>query len=139
MGLSCPSVALPGFGVYALAQGCIVTAYWCVFRLGSAIVGPPYAALAVLLMVGISPFTVPSPDFGPPILTMALWAIVLLNYWRAIAEGNRRAWYALGAAAAAALAVGLGIEAHASSRRSSFPDGVRGSGSPVRSNCLGIL
>jgi hypothetical protein len=88
------------FGVYALAQVCIVTAYWCVFRLGSAIVGPPYAVLAVLLMVGISPFTVPSPDFGPPILTMALWAIVLLSYWRAIVEGDRRAWYALGAAAA---------------------------------------
>jgi len=88
------------FGVYVLAQVCIVTAYWCVFKLGSAIVGPPYAVLAVLLMVGISPFTVPSPDFGPPILTMALWAIVLLSYWRAIAEGNRRAWYAFGAAMA---------------------------------------
>jgi len=27
----------------------------------------------------ISLFTVPSPDFGPPILTMALWAMVLLH------------------------------------------------------------
>jgi hypothetical protein len=88
------------FGVYALSQAGIVTAYWCVFRLGSAIVGAPYAVLAVLLMVGISPFTVPSPDFGPPILTMALWAIALLSYWRAIAEGDRRAWYVLCAAAA---------------------------------------
>lgn len=88
------------FGVYALSQLCIVTAYWCVFRLGSAIVGPPQATLAVLLMVGISPFTVPSPDFGPPLLAMALWAAVLLGYWRAVADGDRRAWYALGAAAA---------------------------------------
>jgi hypothetical protein len=96
------------FGVYALAQACIVTTYWCVFRLGSAILGPPYAALAVLLMVGISPFTVPSPDFGPPILTMALWAIVLLSYWRAVAEGNRRAWYALAAAAALILVTSEG-------------------------------
>jgi hypothetical protein len=96
------------FGVYALAQVCIVATYWCVFRLGSAIVGPPYAALAVLLMVGISPFTVPSPDFGPPILTMALWAIVLLSYWRAVAEGNRRAWYALAAAAALILVTSEG-------------------------------
>jgi hypothetical protein len=88
------------FGVYALSQICIVTTYWCAFRLGSAVVGAPQAALAVLLMVGISPFTVPSPDFGPPILTMALWAVVLLNYWRAVAEGQRRAWYALGIAAA---------------------------------------
>src|SRR5487761_446999 len=48
-------------------------------------VGPPLAywlaeiafqvaAMAVLLMAGISLFTVPSPDFGPPILAMALWA-----------------------------------------------------------------
>lgn len=88
------------FGVYALSQICIVTTYCCVFRLGSAVVGPPQAALAVLLMVGISPFTAPSPDFGPAILTMALWAVVLLSYWRAVAEGRRRAWYALGIAAA---------------------------------------
>ncbi len=96
------------FGVYALSQICIVTTYWCVFRLGGAVVGRPQAALAVLLMVGISPFTVPSPAFGPPILTMALWAIVLLSYWRAVAEGQRRAWYVLGVAAALIL---LGSEA----------------------------
>src|SRR5579864_7723977 len=88
------------FGVYALAQVCIVTAYWCVFRLGSAIVGPPYAALAVLLMVGISPFTVPSPDFGPPVLAMALWALVLLFYWEGMTQGRRQSWYGVAGAGA---------------------------------------
>src|ERR1700684_4584605 len=88
------------FGVYVLAQICVVTAYWCVFALGSAIVGPAHAAMAVLLMVGISLFTVPSPDFGPAILAMALWAVVLLHYWRAVGQGHRRSWYALGVAAA---------------------------------------
>ncbi len=72
------------FGVYVLAQICVVTTYWCVFALGRAIVGPSHAAMAVLLMVGIALFTVPSPDFGPPILTMALWAVVLLQYWQAV-------------------------------------------------------
>src|SRR5271154_6149792 len=62
------------FGVYALAQICVVTTYCCVFALGRAIVGPAHAAMAVLLMAGISLFTVPSPNFGPPILTMVLWA-----------------------------------------------------------------
>ena len=76
------------FGVYALAQICVITTYWCVFKLGSAIVGPAHAAVAVLLMVGISLFTVPTPDFGPPILTMALWAFVLLHYWRAVIAGT---------------------------------------------------
>jgi Dolichyl-phosphate-mannose-protein mannosyltransferase len=88
------------FGVYALAQICVITTYWCVFKLGSAIVGPAHAAVAVLLMAGISLFTVPTPDFGPPILTMALWAFVLLHYWRAVMQGHRRSWYAAGCAAA---------------------------------------
>jgi len=88
------------FGVYALAQICVVTTYWCVFALGRAIVGPTHAAMAVLLMVGISLLTVPTPDFGPPILAMALWAVVLLHYWRAVAGRERRSWYVLGGAAA---------------------------------------
>ena len=92
------------FGVYVLAQLCVVTTYWCVFTLGRAIVGPTHAAMAVLLMVGISLLTVPSPDFGPPILAMALWSLVLLHYWRVV-QGERRAWYALGVAAALLLCV----------------------------------
>jgi hypothetical protein len=88
------------FGVYVLAQICVITTYWCVFALGRAIVGPAHAAMAVLLMVGISLFTVPSPNFGPSILAMALWAVVLLHYWQAVMGGRRRSWYALGGAAA---------------------------------------
>jgi len=59
--------------------------------------------MAVLLMVGISLFTVPSPDFGPPILATALWAVVLLHYWRAVMQGHKRSWYVLGAVAALTL------------------------------------
>jgi hypothetical protein len=88
------------FGVYALAQICVIGTYWCVFRLGSAIVGPVQAVIAVLLMVGISPFTVPTPDFGPAVLTAPLWALVLWQYWQAVVEGRQRSWYVLGGAAA---------------------------------------
>jgi hypothetical protein len=88
------------FGVYLLAQICVVVTYWCVFTLGSAIAGPVHAALTVLLMVGIYVFTVPTPDFGPPILAMALWAVALLHYWRAVIEKQQRSWYVFGAAAA---------------------------------------
>src|SRR5216684_3821022 len=42
------------FGVYALSQACIVVTYWAVFALGSSIVGAQHAALATLLMVGVS-------------------------------------------------------------------------------------
>jgi len=84
------------FGVYALAQLCIVAIYWCVFALGRLLVGPTHAAAAVLLMAGIAVFTVPSPDFGPPLLAAALWAAALLFYWRALMLRRPRAWYALG-------------------------------------------
>lgn len=90
-------------GVYALAQICVLATYWCVFALGSDMVGRPHAAMAVLLMVGISVFTVPTPDFGPPILAMAAWACMLLHYWRAVAHGRSTSWYVLGVAAAVLL------------------------------------
>jgi hypothetical protein len=87
-------------GVYALSQICLIATYWCVFALGRAIVGASHAAMAVLLMVGISVFAVPTSDFGPSTLAMALWSAVLLFYWHAAIEGRRLYWYALGAAAA---------------------------------------
>jgi hypothetical protein len=89
------------FAVYALSQACVVVTYWAVFRLGRAIVGAQQAALAVLLMVGISTFTVATPEFSPAILAMPLWAMTLLHYWLVVEE--RRARYSL----ALALDVGL--------------------------------
>src|ERR1700732_4904175 len=83
------------FGVYALSQICVAVTYWAVFALASAIVGAQQAALAVLLMVGIAAFTVPTPDFGPVVLSMPLWAIILLHYWRAVGEGKRAFWLPL--------------------------------------------
>jgi 4-amino-4-deoxy-L-arabinose transferase-like glycosyltransferase len=83
------------FGLYALAQGCIVVTYWAVFALGRGIVGIRHAILAVLLMVGIAAFTVPSPNFGPAILAAPLWALALLHYWRAVGEGRRGYWVLL--------------------------------------------
>ena len=82
-------------GVYLLAQACIVVTYWAVFQLGRAIVGEQQAAMAVLLMLGILVMTVPSPDFGPATLGMALSALLLLHFWRAIGEGQRHYWFVL--------------------------------------------
>lgn len=82
-------------GVYLLSQACVVVTYWAVFALARSIVGAQHAALAVLLMVGVAAFTVPTPDFGPVILTMPLWAIILLHYWRAVGELRRAYWLPL--------------------------------------------
>src|SRR5215510_7878639 len=72
-------------GIYVLSQICVVVTYWAVFELGRATVGAQQAALAVLLMAGMSAFTVPTPEFGPVVLTTPLWAVILLHYWRALA------------------------------------------------------
>jgi hypothetical protein len=83
------------FGVYLLSQICVIVSYWAVFSLGRAIVGAQHAAIAVLLLIGISAFTVPTPDFGPIVLTMPLWAVILLHYWYAVGERRRGYWLAL--------------------------------------------
>jgi hypothetical protein len=89
------------FAIYALSQICVVLTYWAVFRLGRAIVGAQQAALAVMLMVGISTFTATTPEFGPVILAMPLWAMTLLHYWLVVEE--RRPGYTI------ALAIDVGL------------------------------
>lgn len=83
------------FGLYALAQACIVVTYWAVFTLGRRIVGTRHAVLGVLLMVGIAALTVPTPNFGPAVLAAPLWALALLHYWRAVGDGERGYWFLL--------------------------------------------
>lgn len=83
------------FGVYLLAQACVVIAFWAVFTLGRAIVGTRHAVLAILLMAGISVFNVATPDFGPAVLAAPLWALALLHYWRAVGENARGYWFLL--------------------------------------------
>jgi hypothetical protein len=83
------------FGLYALAQVCIVVAYWAVFTLGRALVGTRHAVLVIVLMVGVSAFTVPTPNFGPGVLAAPLWALALLHYWRAVGERARGNWFLL--------------------------------------------
>lgn len=83
------------FGLYSLSQICIVVALWAVFTLGRSVIGTRHAVLAILLMVGIAAFTVPSPDFGPAVLAIPFWALALLHYWRALGEGRRGSWFLL--------------------------------------------
>ena len=79
-------------GVYLLSQICVVVTYWAVFTLGCAVVGAAHAAIAVMLMAGILVFGVSTAEFGPPVLAMAISALILLHFWRAIGEGRRAYW-----------------------------------------------
>jgi len=85
-------------GLYVLSQVCVVVTYWAVFTLGRRIVGTAHAAMAILLMAGISVFTVPTLDFGPSVLAMPLTALTLLFGYRALADNWRGDWLASGVA-----------------------------------------
>ena len=83
-------------GLYVLSQLCVIVTYWAVFTLGRRIVGTAHAAMAILLMAGISLFTVPTINFGPTVLAMPLTALTLLFGYRALADDWRGDWLAAG-------------------------------------------
>jgi len=85
-------------GVYLLSQACVVATYWAVFALGRRMLGAAHAAMAILLMAGISVFTVPTLEFGPTVLAMPLTAAALLFCYRALADNRRFDWATFGAA-----------------------------------------
>jgi len=82
--------------VYLLSQVWVLIVLWAVFSLGRIIVGDAHAVLAVLLMAGIATFSVPTPEFGPALPAAALWSLMLLHYWRAVGQGRRIYWLAVG-------------------------------------------
>lgn len=86
--------------VYLLSQLCVLTGFYGVFALGRALFGRTHAAMAVMLLVGIALFSVPSAEFGPGILAAAIWSLMLLHFWRALGDGRPRYWYVVGLEAA---------------------------------------
>ena len=74
----------------------MIVTFWAVFALGRRIVGAAHAAMAILLMAGISVFTVPTLEFGPGVLAMPLTALTLLFGYRALADNKRGDWIAAG-------------------------------------------
>ncbi len=75
------------------------------FQLGRALIGERQAVLAIMLMVGISVFSVSSPDFGSDILMMPPWALSLLFLWRAQGKAQQLYWLALAAVFALMLVI----------------------------------
>lgn len=82
-------------GIYLLAQLCVLLTLWNLMTLGTSIVGVRQSVLAILLMVGVSAAVVPTPDFGPYVLAMPLWSLILLHTWRIFDEGRRSYWFIL--------------------------------------------
>jgi hypothetical protein len=85
-------------GVYVLSQICVVVTFWAVFALGRRMAGSAHAAMAILLMAGISVFTVPTLEFGPAVLAMPLTALTILFCYGALVDNRRGDWILLGVA-----------------------------------------
>jgi len=84
-------------GVYLLSQLCVAAAFAAVFLLSRSIVGEKQAALAVVAMAAMVVFVAPAPEFGPAVLSMPLWALLLLHVWLAVWRERRLHWLAAGA------------------------------------------
>src|SRR5215470_1448571 len=83
-------------GVYVLSQLCVVVTFWAVFTLGRRMLGAAHAAMAILLMAGISVFGVPTLAFDQSVLAMPLTALTLLFGYRALADNGRADWMTAG-------------------------------------------
>src|SRR5947209_3245812 len=83
-------------GVSLLSLLCVVVTFWAVFTLGRRMLGAAHAAMAILLMAGISVFTVPTIEFSPSVLAMPLTALTLLFGYRALADNRRGDWLGAG-------------------------------------------
>lgn len=86
-------------GVYFLAQLCFLATFWILFWLGRAIVGAPHAVVAVLLTMTITAFGWSGVEYGPNVLARPIWALTLLQTWRATAQNRRSGWFGLAVAA----------------------------------------
>ena len=86
-------------GVYILAQLCVIAAFWALYQLGRAILGGPHAALAVLLTITVTAFSLSNVAFGPDVLAVPVWSYLVWQAWRAIGEGRRNAWFGMAFAA----------------------------------------
>jgi hypothetical protein len=82
------------FGVYLLSQLCFIVAFRVLFELARTIVGSQQAVLAVLLTVTVTAYGAPGLTFGPSVLALPLWSLLLLHGWRIVGQG-RNAWFAL--------------------------------------------
>ncbi len=82
------------FGVYLLSQLCFIVAFRVLFELARTIVGSQQAVLAVLLTLTVTAYGAPGLTFGPSVLALPLWSLLLLHSWRIVGQG-RNAWFAL--------------------------------------------
>jgi hypothetical protein len=86
--------------IYFVCQACIALTFFGVWQLGRRTLSRWEALLAVMLMQGIYYFTYPTPELNEIILQMPISALLGWIFHRAIRDGERRDWIAVGVLAA---------------------------------------
>ncbi len=82
--------------VKMLGPAMVAITGWLVFALARRVVGERQGAIAALVMVGVHPVAFPVGALDSAVLQMPLVAGAVLAWWRAVREGNQRAWLLLG-------------------------------------------
>lgn len=88
------------WSIYLLSQACVGVTFYSVWRLAQRVLGDDrHALIAVLLLNGVYYYGVPTPEFNPLILQMALWALMVWLFHRAITDNRLTDWFLVGALA----------------------------------------
>ncbi|MFO0983004.1 MAG: glycosyltransferase family 39 protein [Planctomycetota bacterium] len=82
--------------LYLLSQLCVLLAMWCVFRLGTRLVGAWHALVAVVILAGVQYFSIAAIDFNDNVLQLALWPAAAWAFHVALATERVRAWLLTG-------------------------------------------
>ena len=82
--------------VKMLGPAAVALTGWLVFALARRIVGERQGAIATLVMVSVHPVAFPVGALDSALVQMPLVAAGVLAWWRAVREGDQRAWLLLG-------------------------------------------
>lgn len=82
--------------LFVLSPLAIVIALWATWKLSSALIGPQYALLAVLVQEGVVYFNLTSPEFNHNVVQMPLWALLGWSGYCALKHDRLRDWLLLG-------------------------------------------
>jgi hypothetical protein len=86
----------PGILIYGLSQLCIVITFISVWKLTCKILNPMYAMISVVCLTGIYYYSFPSMRFNPDVLSLPLWAMLILYIYKVSKQYSLSSWIIIG-------------------------------------------
>jgi 4-amino-4-deoxy-L-arabinose transferase-like glycosyltransferase len=83
--------------IYLVAQLFVAVAFWAVWRLGTALLTPAQALVAVAALAGVHYFNFTAHKFNHDVAQLPLWALAGWSLWRALRIGRTADWLLFGA------------------------------------------